>query len=614
MWTFPVLLDSRPGFLSASGPGSLLLTPLGRGTVLGHMRERIRGITAAPPVIVTSFELDAQYEEAIRRVWADVEAVETESAFAERCRSYDPSDRLLLADPSCFPLDPRDPAFASLRDDAASKWVTHLVAFERHTDGTLEYVDSDSSGRVRGIQRYYDSVTSPFAFGVACSLVPVACLRVVPDPPMSSLPQLRRLLAYEGAPSSDVPLKRGALNLATPAGVLAANERVVLELTRTTPALNRHRSWVHAGKGVLIHPSVTVVGPVVLQDGTEVQEGATLIGPSVIGPGGRIGARATVAQSVVGTGLAVPSGMSMRHQVLLGDGRGVSAAVTPTPEVPGPSCEPPAPGSPAGPRRRSAYLIGKRLLDVVVAAAGLLLFAPLGVIIAALIKLESRGPIHFGHPREGMGGRPFRCWKFRTMIPDADVQQRTLAQNNQLDGPQFKIGDDPRRTRVGRFLTASNLDELPQLWNVLVGHMSLVGPRPSPFRENQICVPWREGRLSVRPGITGLWQVCRHDRDQGDFHQWVYYDLLYVQNASAWLDIKIVLATFASLARGGHVPLSWLLPPEKYGERRAAGRGSETIPGPQPERRGRARYRRPAQAPQNEDSRLVPGESDVIGG
>jgi lipopolysaccharide/colanic/teichoic acid biosynthesis glycosyltransferase len=160
------------------------------------------------------------------------------------------------------------------------------------------------------------------------------------------------------------------------------------------------------------------------------------------------------------------------------------------------------------------------------------------------------------------------------MISGADVQQRKLARMNQVDGPQFKMDRDPRRTRVGRVLTALNLDEIPQLWNVLFGQMSLVGPRPSPFRENQVCVPWRRGRLSVRPGITGLWQVCRHDRHKADFHQWIYYDLLYVRNVSLWLDLKIIAVTALSFARGGAIPLSWLLPPRTYGERRSRPRSS----------------------------------------
>ena len=112
------------------------------------------------------------------------------------------------------------------------------------------------------------------------------------------------------------------------------------------------------------------------------------------------------------------------------------------------------------------------------------------------------------------------------MTADAHRQQRQLYRSNQVDGPQFKLKEDPRVTRVGRLLRVTNLDEIPQLINVLRGQMSLVGPRPSPFRENQICVPWRRARLSVRPGITGLWQVCRdEDRTEGDFHEWIYYDL-----------------------------------------------------------------------------------------
>jgi lipopolysaccharide/colanic/teichoic acid biosynthesis glycosyltransferase len=123
---------------------------------------------------------------------------------------------------------------------------------------------------------------------------------------------------------------------------------------------------------------------------------------------------------------------------------------------------------------------------------------------------------------------------------------------------------DPRVTRVGRWLRRLNLDEIPQLFNVLTGEMSLVGPRPSPFRENQLCIPWREARLSVRPGITGLWQICRNNRSSGDFHQWIYYDLLYVRHMSLWVDIKILLATIYTLGGKGHVPLSWVIPPKKF--------------------------------------------------
>jgi lipopolysaccharide/colanic/teichoic acid biosynthesis glycosyltransferase len=325
------------------------------------------------------------------------------------------------------------------------------------------------------------------------------------------------------------------------------------------------------------------VGPVVLHEGVQIGEGATLIGPAVIGRGSRVESGATVAQSVIGAEMVVPRGATLRHRVFLGrtDG-GHPAAASSEPLVADAFAADPWETAPFGLSTeappRSPYARVKRAIDATVAAAGLLALSPLGLLIAALIKLESKGPIHFGHVREGVGGRPFRCWKFRTMIPDADAQQRKLSQMNQMDGPQFKMKKDPRRTRMGRFLSATNLDEIPQLWNVFVGEMSLVGPRPSPFRENQVCVPWREGRLSVRPGITGLWQICRHDRHKGDFHQWIYYDLLYVRTMSLWLDVKIAALTFVSFARGGHIPLSWLLPPEKYGERRSKARQADTAP------------------------------------
>ncbi|HEY8233795.1 MAG TPA: sugar transferase [Vicinamibacteria bacterium] len=573
MWTFPVLLDCRPGFLPRGHFGSLLLTPLGNGTVLSHLRARLASVTGAPPVIATRFEIQPEYEAALRSACPDVERVVTLPAFAERMHSYEPSDRLLLADPTCFPLDAQDPGIARLNEeDDDPGGVKHLVAIQRGGDGTKEYLDADASGRIRAIQRYYDAVTWPLGGGVACSLVPVASVRVSYELPLASLTRMRRILASEGVPSRDIPLEQGAVNLATERGLLAMNERLVLELARWTVGSGGERSRQWRGTGVQVHPSANLVGAVVLQDGARVGEGATLIGPAVIGRDAVVEARATVAQSVVGAGQVVGSDMTLRHRVYLGAEEPASANAAESEPLASEIWETQPLGMGSGVAPRSFYPVVKRAFDATVAAVVLLLLLPLGLLMAALVKLESNGPVFFGHIREGLGGRAFRCWKFRTMFQGADQQQRKLAQLNQMDGPQFKVQRDPRRTTAGRWLTASNVDELPQLWNVLVGEMSLVGPRPSPFRENQVCVPWREGRLSVRPGITGMWQICRHDRDKGDFHQWIYYDLLYVRHMSLFLDLKIMVLTLVAFAKGGYIPLSWLLSPRQYGERRTARR------------------------------------------
>ncbi len=198
------------------------------------------------------------------------------------------------------------------------------------------------------------------------------------------------------------------------------------------------------------------------------------------------------------------------------------------------------------------YAAAKRLLDVVVSGLGLFLTSPLLVVIAIYILLNDGPPVLYGHLRQTRGGRSFSCWKFRTMRHDADVVKGELASQNVCDGPQFFIENDPRVTRHGRFLRRFHLDELPQLWNVLIGQMSLVGPRPSPDKENQMCPAWREVRLSVRPGITGMWQLRRTRKPGADFQEWIRFDVEYVRRASFWLDLKILsLTAWAVLLKVG---------------------------------------------------------------
>jgi lipopolysaccharide/colanic/teichoic acid biosynthesis glycosyltransferase len=160
-----------------------------------------------------------------------------------------------------------------------------------------------------------------------------------------------------------------------------------------------------------------------------------------------------------------------------------------------------------------------------------------------LIYLEDGGPFFFGHMRETVGGRQFPCWKFRSMRKDAEEIKKRLMAENKADGPQFFIEDDPRMTRVGKIIRKLNIDELPQFFNVLLGHMSIVGPRPSPFKENQYCPAWREARLSVKPGVTGLWQVKRSRLQGLDFQEWIRYDVQYVQQRSWRMDLWIIIQT-----------------------------------------------------------------------
>lgn len=187
--------------------------------------------------------------------------------------------------------------------------------------------------------------------------------------------------------------------------------------------------------------------------------------------------------------------------------------------------------------------VTKRMFDVVFSLFALLLTAPIYPIVVLAIWLEDGRPFFFAHRRETLGGRQFPCIKFRSMRHDAEKIKMGLMRANQADGPQFFIDNDPRLTRVGRIIRNLNIDELPQFINVLLGHMSVVGPRPSPTSENQCCPAWREARLSVRPGVTGLWQVMRTRRKGLDFQEWIKYDMEYVERASCRLDLWIIFRT-----------------------------------------------------------------------
>ncbi len=193
---------------------------------------------------------------------------------------------------------------------------------------------------------------------------------------------------------------------------------------------------------------------------------------------------------------------------------------------------------------------GKRVLDMLGALLALLVSSPVLLLLAAIIKLESRGPVFYRSTRIGRGGRPFTFYKLRSMVKDADRHQHKIAHMNEADGPVFKIERDPRITRIGRFLRSTSLDEVPQFFNVLIGDMSLVGPRPPIPKEVAQYEPWQLRRLDVRPGITCLWQIS--GRSRIGFQEWMRLDLEYIRHQSLGLDLKILLRTIpAVLSREG---------------------------------------------------------------
>ncbi|MDU5261238.1 MAG: sugar transferase [Clostridium celatum] len=193
----------------------------------------------------------------------------------------------------------------------------------------------------------------------------------------------------------------------------------------------------------------------------------------------------------------------------------------------------------------SLYEVIKRLIDVVCSFLGVLVLSPLFIIIAIIIKTTSKGPVFFSQKRVGKNGKEFNMYKFRSMVVNAEELKEKLAAQNEMSGPMFKMKDDPRVTKVGKFIRKTSLDELPQLWNVLKGDMSLVGPRPSLPKEVAQFEEWMYRRLEVKPGLTCYWQVS--GRNNIDFEDWMKLDIKYVDERSTWIDIKLIFKTVGVL-------------------------------------------------------------------
>lgn len=555
-----LIVDAPVSTVGVNGVGTPLLTlPLGRRTLLAQLARRAQRMAdgeVGELLILRDFP--ATRDDARLADDAGVKLRVINSAeLRDVLGALPDSDDLVVFDAARWPADDIDPA-GLLREYRQGHGAMHAIGVGTRTGRAQERVERDEKGQVTRVQRDYGMSTAPevAAHGAFLSILPVGCVQGVS---FDSLAGLCSVLKDYEVDVREFSVPVNVLNLRTVDGVLALTDRSLSHEQGGVRVRDvTDKNFVIAGAESYVDPSARVIGPVILHDRVQVARGATIVGPAVVGRDAQIGPDAVVAQAVVASGARVAKGVTLRHCVAVGECTESSSTMQ----------ERPAPArltgavTPQAPRisRRIQFAI-KRTIDILVAGTSLLVMSPILIVVGILVKLTSRGPLFFIHHRERADGKEFGCIKFRTMADGAHKMQEELQACNEVDGPQFKLRHDPRVTRLGAWMRKTNIDEFPQLINVLLGHMSLVGPRPSPFRENQICVPWRRARLSVRPGITGLWQICRSaDRSAGDFHEWIFYDMAYVRNFSLWLDVKILVATLITLGGRNSVPIKRLLP------------------------------------------------------
>ena len=293
--------------------------------------------------------------------------------------------------------------------------------------------------------------------------------------------------------------------------------------------------------------SAKIFGKVLFGKNVSIGRNAIIVGPTIIGNDVRISKGAVIRTSIIGPGVYIPQNYIVQNRVLTAGRHNQKHSKQDV------NIKMIYRGSRRDNFRtwsRFSYSgCFKRIADIAAAIVVLILFAPVVPIIALAVKLTSRGPIFFKDMRQGLHGKTFDCIKFRTMLAGADKIQDKLRVLNQADGPQFSMSNDPRISVVGEFLRNTYIDEIPQFFNVLLGQMSVVGPRPSPEAENTLCPSWRDARLSVRPGITGLWQACRTRRAMKDFQEWIHYDIKYVKNVTLKTDLWICWQTARKIVK-----------------------------------------------------------------
>ncbi len=338
----------------------------------------------------------------------------------------------------------------------------------------------------------------------------------------------------------------GLFDLETQEGLLNFCRIGILKLSNSKLEVSNSNKISHDSK---------IVGKVLLGKNVSIDSKTTVIGPTIVGNNVKIGKGAVINSSILGPKVSVLQNKLVQDSVVEGPPYDWELLSHPADNS---EKQIDIPVFDSGRKQhinqdfrcwsKFSYTGSlKRIIDCFFAIIVLILFAPIIPFIALAIKLTSPGSVFFKHKRQGRYGKTFNCLKFRTMKVGADKMQDKLRYISKVDGPQFKMDDDPRISAVGRFLRETYLDEIPQFINVLLGQMSIVGPRPSPESENTLCPSWRDARLSVRPGITGMWQIFRTRQPMKDFQEWIHYDTEYVRNLSLRMDLWIAWKTTKKL-------------------------------------------------------------------
>lgn len=318
--------------------------------------------------------------------------------------------------------------------------------------------------------------------------------------------------------------------------------------------------WV--GRNVKLNPGASLAGPLVIGDNCTIDRGANIYGPTCIGANSHIYEDALIRESIILNNTSVEKDTSIEHSIVNSgnvisphhklysniyvDGKldfyDLSIASDSEYQSYNITCD----NFLHSVIKYKFYQFLKRLLDIFISMFCITIFLPFAFLICLAIKLDSKGKVFYVQERCGLNGRNFKMIKFRTMVEDAEKTHPALVEQSDTDGPIFKLLNDPRITRVGRILRRTCVDEIPQFLNVFMGKMSLVGPRPLVAGELRFCAWWKEIRLKVKPGMTGLWQIKIGERHC--FHEWIKSDLHYVRNQSFLLDLSILIKTFFAVS------------------------------------------------------------------